>query len=84
MTMKNRWVLNLLRTAVQYVRTPPLILIVDDNAENVWRSSRLGSTAHNYEIISALRRRRPGLTRVKEEQPDLDPARHHDAQDGRH
>jgi class 3 adenylate cyclase/CheY-like chemotaxis protein len=51
------------------MRTPPLILIVDDNVENVEiLQARL--TAHNYNIITAIDGEE-GLAKAREERPDL-------------
>jgi len=51
------------------VRTPPLILIVEDNPESLdILQARL--RAHNYEVITALDGA-AGLTMAREKQPDL-------------
>ena len=51
------------------MRTPPLILIVDDNPENV-EILQMRLAANNYEIITATDGE-AGLTMAKEKQPDL-------------
>jgi CheY-like chemotaxis protein len=51
------------------VRTPPLILIVEDNPESL-DILRARLTAHNYEVITALDGE-AGLTMAREKQPDL-------------
>ena len=51
------------------MRTPPLILIVEDNPESL-DILRARLTAHNYEVITALDGE-AGLTMAREKQPDL-------------
>jgi sigma-B regulation protein RsbU (phosphoserine phosphatase) len=51
------------------VRTPPLILIVEDNPESL-DILRARLTAHNYEVITAPDGE-AGLTMAREKQPDL-------------
>jgi hypothetical protein len=54
------------------MRTPPLILIVDDNPANV-EILQMRLAANHYEIITAA-----------DGAAGPDPAGHHDAQNGRH
>lgn len=51
------------------MRTPPLILIVEDNPESL-DILRARLAAHNYEVITALDGE-AGLTMAREKQPDL-------------
>jgi DNA-binding response OmpR family regulator len=51
------------------MRTPPLILIVEDNPESL-DILRARLTAHNYEVITAPDGE-AGLTMAREQQPDL-------------
>ena len=51
------------------MRTPPLILIVEDNPESL-DILRARLTAHNYEVITALDGE-AGLAMAREKQPDL-------------
>jgi len=51
------------------LRTPPLILIVEDNPESL-DILRARLRAHNYEVITALDGE-AGLTMAREKQPDL-------------
>jgi len=51
------------------MRTPPLILIVDDNPANV-EILQMRLAANNYEIITASDGEE-GLTKARNKQPDL-------------